>query len=147
MEETEARLIEELPKVCRDYWSISWAQALNAAGVPVDSTMRLPENVFFPPEIREVPADAPEASEQPTAISDAISLVEITGVFGQVTVQVEDAEGEKGKGKGKGKKPSSKDKDFFKETVTMVEGHGAGPKVKDVPPPQPKQKEDPPTEA
>ena len=140
MEETEARLIEELPKVCRDYCSISWAQALNAAGVPVDSTMRLPENVFFPPEIREVPTDAPKASEQPAAIPDAIPLVEITGGF-------EDAEEEKGEGKGKGKKPSSKDKDLSKETVTKVEGHGASPKVKDVPPPQPEQKEDPPTKA
>ena len=50
-EETKVRLTEELPEVCRDYCNISWAQALNAAGVPVDSTMRLPENVFYPPEI------------------------------------------------------------------------------------------------
>ena len=33
-EETEARLFEELPEVCRDYCSISWAHALDAAGVP-----------------------------------------------------------------------------------------------------------------
>ena len=70
-EETEARLTEELPEVCRDYCSISWAQALNVVGVPADSTMRLPENVFYPPEIREVPADAPEAFEYPAAIPDA----------------------------------------------------------------------------
>ena len=56
-------------------------------------------------------------------------------------------EEEKGKGKGKGKKPSSKAKDLAKETVTKAEDHGAGPKVKDVPPPQPEQKEDPPVEA
>ena len=109
--------------------------------------MRLPKNVFFPPEIREVPTDAPEAFEQPVAIPDAIPLAEITGGSGQVTVEVEDVEGEKGKGKGKGKKPSSKDKDLSKETVTKVKCHGADPKVKDVPPLQPKQKEDPPTEA
>jgi len=46
VEETEARLTEELLEVCRDYCSISWAQALNAAGVPADSVMRLPENVL-----------------------------------------------------------------------------------------------------
>ena len=32
--ETEARLSEEIPEVCRDYCSISWAHALDAAGVP-----------------------------------------------------------------------------------------------------------------
>ena len=85
-EETEARLNKELPEVCRDYCSISWAQDLNVAGVPTDSAMRLPENVFYPPEIWEVPADAPEASKQLVAIPDAIPLTKITGGFGQVTV-------------------------------------------------------------
>ena len=56
-------------------------------------------------------------------------------------------EEEKGKGKGKGKKPSSKAKDLAKETITEAEDHGADPKAKDAPPPQPEQKEDPPTEA
>ena len=62
-EETEARLSEELLEVCRDYYSISWAQALNAVGIPVDSALRFSENVFFSPEIREIPADTTEASE------------------------------------------------------------------------------------
>ena len=79
VEETEARLSEELPEVCRDYCNISWAQALNAAGIPADSALRLSENVFFPPEIQEIPADATEASEQPTVVPDAIPLTEITG--------------------------------------------------------------------
>ena len=56
-------------------------------------------------------------------------------------------EGEKDKGKGKGKKPSSKAKDLSEGTVAEAKGHRAGPKVKDIPPPQPEQKEDPPTEA
>ena len=77
-EETKARLSEELPEVCRDYCNISWAQALNAAGVPADSAMRLPENFFFPPEIREIPVNALETFEQPTVILDAIPLAEIT---------------------------------------------------------------------
>ncbi|XP_050241142.1 uncharacterized protein LOC126690045 [Quercus robur] len=108
VEETKARLSEELPEVCRDYCSISWAQALNAAGIPADSALRLSENV---------------------------------------AVQVEDVEEEKGKGKGKGKKTSSRAKDLTKETITKAEDHGAGPKVKDVPPPQPEQKENPLAEA
>ena len=82
MEEIEARLSKELPEVCRDYCSISWAQALNAAGIPTDSALRLSQNVFFPPEIREFPADATEVSEQPTTIPDAIPLAEITGGSG-----------------------------------------------------------------
>ncbi|XP_050290115.1 uncharacterized protein LOC126728309 [Quercus robur] len=108
VEETEARLSEELPEVCRDYGSISWAQALNAAGIPADSALRLLE---------------------------------------KVAVRVEDVEEEKGKGKGKGKKTSSKAKDLAKEAITEAEDHGAGPQVKDVPSPQPEQKEDPPAES
>ena len=44
MEETEVRLIKELSEVCRDYCSITWDKALNAAGVPTDSAWRLLEN-------------------------------------------------------------------------------------------------------
>ena len=76
MEETEARLSEELPEVCRDYCSISWAHALDAAGIPADSTLGLPEKVFFPPEIREIPDDALEASKQAMVIPDAIPLLD-----------------------------------------------------------------------
>ena len=74
--ETEAKLSEEILEVCRDYCSISWAHALDAAGIPADSTLRLPENVFFPLEIRENPDGAPEASEQAMAIPDAIPLLD-----------------------------------------------------------------------
>ena len=74
--ETEARLSEEIPEVCRDYCSISWAHALDVAGIPADSALRLPEKVFFPPEIRENPDGAPEASEQAMTIPDVIPLPE-----------------------------------------------------------------------
>ena len=62
--------------MCRDYYSISWAHALNAAGIPADSALRLPEKVFYPQEIRENPNGAPAASEQALAISDAIPLLD-----------------------------------------------------------------------
>ena len=75
-EDTEARLSEELPEVRRDYCSISWAHALDAAGIPADSALRLPEKVFFPPEIREILVGAPEASEQVMVIPDAILLLD-----------------------------------------------------------------------
>ena len=107
--------------------------------------LRLPEKVFFPPEIREIPDDATEASKQATVVPDAIPLVDTARGSGQVAVQAKDVEGEKNKGKGKGKRTSSKAKDLAKESVT--EDHGADSQVKDVPPPQPEQKEDPPAEA
>ena len=91
MEETEVRLSEELPEVCRDYCSISWAHAFNAAGIPADSALRLPEKVFFPPEIREIPDEAPEAIGQATVVPDAIPPVDIARGSGQVAVQAEDA--------------------------------------------------------
>ena len=144
-EETEARLFEELPEVCRDYCSISWAHALNAVGIPVDSDLRLLEKVFFPPEIREIPDDAAETSEQATVVPEAILLAETAGGFGQVVVRAEDVEGEKNKGKGKGKITSSKAKNPVKESVT--EDLGADSQAKDVPPPQPEQKKNPPAEA
>ena len=112
--ETEARLSEEIPEVCRDYYSISWAHALDAAGIPADSALRLPEKVFYPPEIREILDGALEASEQAMAIPDAIPLLDNA-------------------------------KDPAKESVS--EGLGADSQAKEVPPPQPEQKENPPAEA
>ena len=71
-EETEAKLSEEISEVCRDYCSISWAHALDAAGVPADSALRLPENIFYSQEIRENPDDAQVALEQDLAVPDAV---------------------------------------------------------------------------
>ena len=118
MEETEVRLSEELPEVCRDYCSISWAHAFNAAGIPADSALRLPEKVFFPPEIREIPDEAPEAIGQATVVPDAIPPVDIARGSGQVAIQAEDAVIEKKKDQGKGKRTSTKAKDPANESVT-----------------------------
>ena len=85
VEETQVRLVEELSEVCRDYYSITWDKALSVAGVPADSAWRLPENVFYPQEIWEVPADALETSEQPAAIPDAIPIAKITKGPSQVS--------------------------------------------------------------
>ena len=76
IQETEARLSEEIPKVCRDYCSISWAHALDAAGIPADSALRLLENVFYPQEIRENPDGAQAASEQDLAVPDAVPVLD-----------------------------------------------------------------------
>ena len=55
VEETQARLTEELSAVCREYSGISWGKALDAAGVLVGSDLRRPESVYYDPEIRKLP--------------------------------------------------------------------------------------------
>ena len=55
MEETQVRLAEELSKVCRDYYDMTWDKALTVARVPADSVWRLLEKVYYHPEIRKVP--------------------------------------------------------------------------------------------
>ena len=77
-EETEARLSEEIPEVCRDYCSTSWAHALDAAGVPADSALRLPESIFYPQEIRANPNDAQVAPEQDLTVPDAALASDMT---------------------------------------------------------------------
>ena len=94
----------------------------------------MPESVYYYPKIREVsapisspPAHAPESSEQPLAILDALPHPEISKEFGQAGDQGQGAEGEKGKGKGKGKKLSAKSKDAAKENEAEAETQGADP--------------------
>ena len=72
MEETQARLTEELSAVCRDYCDISWGKALNIAWIPVDSDLRQPESIYYDQEIRELsgpdsshPGQATQVSAQP----------------------------------------------------------------------------------
>ena len=62
--------------MCRDYCSISWAHALDAARIPADSALRLPENVFYPQEIQKNPDGAQAASEQDLAVPNAIPVVD-----------------------------------------------------------------------
>ena len=60
--------------MCRDYCSISWAHALDAAGIPADSELRLPGKIFYPQEIRENPDNVPAVAEQVLAVPDAIPV-------------------------------------------------------------------------
>ena len=71
VEETQVRLTEELSVVYKEYCGICWGKVLDATGVPVDSDLRRPENVYYDPEIRELPGpdsshpeQAPPASKQ-----------------------------------------------------------------------------------
>ena len=40
VQETQSRLTEEFSAVARDYCDISWCKALDAAGIPADSSLR-----------------------------------------------------------------------------------------------------------
>ena len=66
VEETQARLKEELSAVCRDYCDISWGKALDAVGVPVGSNLRRPESIYYNPEIRKLPGPDSSHPEQAT---------------------------------------------------------------------------------
>ena len=78
VEETEIRLAKELSEVCHDYCDVTWDKALTIAGVPTDSALRLPRNIYYNPQIREIPytsspsTPAPESSRQPLAVLDAL---------------------------------------------------------------------------
>ena len=81
MEETQARLTEELAEVCRDYYNVTWDEALTVAGVPVDSTWRQLGSIYYHPDIREAPdaipfspALAQETLEQPLTAQVALPL-------------------------------------------------------------------------
>ena len=63
--ETKTRLAEEVAEVCRDYYTKTWAKALNQAGVPADSELRRTKNVFFPEDIREIIAMLPPSVADP----------------------------------------------------------------------------------
>ena len=69
VEETQARLTEELSAVCRDYCSTSWGKALDATGVPMGSDLRRPESIYYDPEIRELPSLDSSHPEQATQVS------------------------------------------------------------------------------
>ena len=72
VQETKVHLVNELAEVCRDYCQEVWMEAFNLAGVPATSEWRKAENIFYPADIREVPAmfppptaPAPTSSEPP----------------------------------------------------------------------------------
>ena len=116
MEETQARLTEELSIVCRDYCNISWDKALDAAGVPVSSDLRRPESIYYDLEIRELPGLDSSHPEQATQVStqskaDQVPLapLDVPKDSNQDGGQGKKIETLKGKDKDQGKKKNSSD--------------------------------------
>ena len=70
MQETQSRLIEEFSAVARDYYDITWEKALDAAGVPADSSLRRPESVYYDPDIQAPPGSDSSPPEQPVSVSE-----------------------------------------------------------------------------
>ena len=88
VEETQVRLTEELSVVCREYCGISWGKAFDAVRVPTNFDLRRPENIYYDPEIRELPGldsshpkQALQASEQPLIDQAPPALLEAPKEF------------------------------------------------------------------
>ena len=71
VQETQSRLTEELSAVTRDYCDITWGKALDVAGIPVDSSLRRPESIYYDSDIRELPGLGSPPPEQPAQVSEA----------------------------------------------------------------------------
>ena len=71
VQETQSRLTEEFSAVARDYCDITWGKALDAAGVPADSSLRWPESIYYDSNIQELPGSGYPPPEQPTQVSEA----------------------------------------------------------------------------
>ena len=75
VKDTEARLIEEMAVVCRDYVTESWGVAMDRAAIPVDSELRRIENIFFPEDIREIPSLFPPEELSSTLTTTPNSII------------------------------------------------------------------------
>ena len=71
VQETQSRLTEEFSSVARDYCDITWDKALDAAGVPADSNLRLSESIYYNSDIRELLGSGSPPPEQPVQMSEA----------------------------------------------------------------------------
>ena len=49
---------------------ITWGKALDAAGVPADSSLRRPESIYYDSDIQELPGSDSPPPEQTTPVSE-----------------------------------------------------------------------------
>ena len=137
MEETQARLTEELSAVCREYCGISWGKALDVVGVSEGSNLRRPESIYYDPEIHEFPGpssshpkQATQASEQ--SMADQALPVPLEGPkdSNQGSGQGKKAEDPKGMNKGQEKKKNLSDlKEKASDTAASQLGQTVDPEV------------------
>ena len=137
MEETQARLTEELSTVCREYCGISWGKALDAAEVPMGSDLRRPESIYYDPKIRELlspdsshPEQATQASEQSIVDQAPPAPLEVSKDSNQDGGQGKKTEDLKGMDRGQDKKKNSSDpKEKAPDTAASQLGQTVDPVV------------------
>ena len=78
MAETEEALRAEVSRVCRNYCSQVWNEALNQAGVEASSALRRAKSIYYPSVIRE--------SVPPSSRTDTASEVAEAGKDGTAKV-------------------------------------------------------------
>ena len=71
VQETQSRLTEEFSTLARDYCDITWGKALDAAGIPADSSLRRPESIYYDSDIRELPGSDYPPLEQSAQVFEA----------------------------------------------------------------------------
>ncbi|XP_023877146.1 uncharacterized protein LOC111989584 [Quercus suber] len=107
-DETAQQLTEQFASVCREYCDKTWEKALDAAGVPSDSLLRLPGSVYYENDIREIPVDEssappPHDASRPSQTSQAPpSTLGAGKETGQPGAKDQPADTAKGKDQGSG---------------------------------------------
>ena len=56
--------------MARDYCDITWGKALDVPGVPTDSNLRRPKNIYYDSDIRELPGSGSPPPEHPAKGSE-----------------------------------------------------------------------------
>ena len=123
VQETQSRLTEEFFSVARDYCDITWEKALDAAGVPADSSLRRPESIYYDPDIQALPGSDSLPLEQPAPVSEVPAT-------NQALLEVPtDSHQDAGRGK-RVEAPQDKTSDAAPSQSEQVADHQA-PKTKD----------------
>ena len=110
VQETQSKLIKEFSTVVRDYCDITWGKALDAAGIPADSSLRRPESIYYDSDIRELPGSGFPPPEQPIQVSEAPTADQAPPAPMEVPI---DSRQDAGQGK-KVEAPQGKDKSHDK---------------------------------
>ena len=74
VQETQSRLTEKFSSVARDYCDVTWKKALDAAGVPADSSLRRPESIYYDPDIQALPGSDSPPPEQLASVFEAPAI-------------------------------------------------------------------------
>ena len=110
VQKTQSRLTEEFSAVARDYCDISWGKALDAVGIPSDSSLRRPKSIYYDPEICELSGPSSSPSAQPAQVSEVPTTDQALSALVEISIDPhpdvgkgKEAEAPQGKDKSKGK--------------------------------------------